>query len=167
MTQIHFAVRVAIRKALREAHMLFEGQIPVFVDGHETALAAPERLDAAIAEHLLPAIEEVQLKRIETQANQAEMAWHTLRIFLGEHPLDGGQTELIEITHPDVCRTLPAGAACWASNEMLRDWWPSDLGTWRIRPTTHTSGGDEDEPNLVDALDIEPVHTGDHDGEPT
>ena len=167
MTQIHPVIRVATRKALRDAHMLFEGQIPRFVDEHETALADPELLDAAIAEHLVPAVEEVLLEQLEAEANQAEMTWHTLRVFLGEHPLDGGQTKLIEITHPDICRTLPAGAACWATNDMLRDWWPTDLGTWRIRPTTHTSGGGEDEPNLVDALDIEPVDTDDQGVEPS
>lgn len=89
-------------------------------------------------------------------------AWHTIRLFIGPHPLDPVDCGLVETTHPAQCGFLPPGAACWFEHTPFRRWWPAGLGTFRIRPVEYVSGGSEDGPDMAVTLEIQ---SWDEDGQ--
>jgi hypothetical protein len=84
-------------------------------------------------------------------------AWHQVRLYRGLHPFDAVETLLCEITHPDECQALPPGAVCWVERDPHRDGWPTEPGRYRIRLVDQLTGGDEDGPQYMTALDVEPI----------
>lgn len=86
---------------------------------------------------------------------ESETPWHTIRLHRGEHIIDPGLHELVDVTHAASCATLPVGAICWIEREPHRDWWPAAHGTYRIRLTTFISGGTEDGPDFAEGMDVQ------------
>lgn len=64
----------------------------------------------------------------------AQCAWHALQIHDRPDSFTGQQAE---VTCPDECRQLPPGAVCWYIYEPWRAEWPTEPGTYRIRPYHH------------------------------
>jgi hypothetical protein len=72
-------------------------------------------------------------------------AWHTIRIFDGPDLLEPEKiVRQYEAYHPDECRTLPPGAACWLHHAPMREHWPTQPGSYRIRIETVITGGIEE-----------------------
>ncbi|WP_194917497.1 hypothetical protein [Catenulispora rubra] len=92
-------------------------------------------------------------------AEEAEAAWHTVRTFIGAHPLDGVDTDMYEVTHPEQCHFLPPRAVCWFDHDRHADWWPGGEGTWRMRPVHREIGGGEDGPEVAEFLQIQAFDT--------
>jgi hypothetical protein len=88
-------------------------------------------------------------------SGESATSWHTIRLYHGEHLIDPGLHNLVDVTHADSCRTLPIGARCWYDVDPIRHWWPTIFGTYRIRLTSHINGGSEDGPNIELGMDIQ------------
>lgn len=117
---------------------------------HEASVAARERRQR-LAEAGVVA------DRSARRNEEGATAWHDLHLYLGPHLIDPGETTLVSIGHPDECRALPNGAVCWVNHTPLRESWPTELGRYRIRLIDYVDGGDEGGPNIVTALEVEPV----------
>ncbi len=89
----------------------------------------------------------------------AAFAWHTLRLFQGDHPFDPGLHNLYEVGHSAQCETLPPGASCWFAHDPHRHWWPAgdQYGTYRVRTTWWLigTGRDGDDPEPVEGFDTQ------------
>lgn len=72
---------------------------------------------------------------------EGQCAWHTLQI---RDVPDSFTGDRAEVTCPDECRQLPPGAVCWYVHEPRRAEWPTEPGTYRIRPYHHTVQRGED-----------------------
>ncbi|WP_370371518.1 hypothetical protein [Catenulispora sp. GP43] len=92
---------------------------------------------------------------LRLRVEESEFAWHTVRIFTGRHPLDDVECVQYEVTHSEQCHALPPGAQCWFNLGSRSDWWPGELGIWRIRPVEQVIGGDEDGPELAEFFQIQ------------
>ncbi|WP_194908089.1 hypothetical protein [Catenulispora rubra] len=88
-------------------------------------------------------------------AEEAELAWHTVRRFTDMHPIDNYKALFYEVTHPEQCHYLPPGAVCWFDHNNRSDQWPAGEGTCRMRPVEHEIGGDEDGPYLAEFLHVQ------------
>jgi hypothetical protein len=86
-----------------------------------------------------------------------ECSWHTIRLYQGTDIFNGTPCVLVEPGHPEECDRLPKGAVCWYIYEPFRIWWPSELGTYRIRPVDHLvgRGRDGDDVDVEVSLDIQ------------
>lgn len=96
----------------------------------------------------------------DEQPQDDQCAWHELRLFSGPALLDEGDVDQHELTHPEQCRTLPPGAACWAEHRPFRWWWPTAHGTYRIRPEDVLTGGGEDGPEYQTTLRVQVLRDG-------
>jgi len=70
-----------------------------------------------------------------------QCAWH--EIVIHDKP-DSFTGERVESMCPDECRLLAPGAVCWFVHEPFRAQWPTEPGTYRIRPYYHTVACGED-----------------------
>jgi len=72
-------------------------------------------------------------------------AWHTIRIFDGPDLFEPHRiVRQYEELHPAECAALPAGAACWLHHAPMKEQWPTEPGTYRIRIETRITGGYEE-----------------------
>ncbi|MEY9930418.1 hypothetical protein ABH926_005063 [Catenulispora sp. GP43] len=79
-------------------------------------------------------------------------AWHTVRRTLATNPATGWDSDVLEVTHPDQCRLLPAGAVCWADHAGDVPWWPWGFGTYQFRPVWEANSAEV--PELVEVMQV-------------
>ena len=84
-------------------------------------------------------------------AEETKPAWHTVRRYLANPGTDSESDEL-EVTHPQQCHLLPAGAVCWYDHAGDVPWWPWDHATYQIRLMWETNSAEPSE--LVQVMQV-------------
>ena len=85
-------------------------------------------------------------------AEETKCAWHTVRRSLETDPASGLDSDALEVTHPQQCHLLPAGAVCWYDHAGDVPWWPWDFGTYQIRPVWESTSAEV--PELVQVMQV-------------